>query len=118
VLEMGSWDANVKGRPSHPGIPLEANNGLKNLRGTVSLARGDDPNSGEADFFINIDANGALDQGPDDHDNKTGYAVFGEVVDGMNVVDTISNVPVGDHGPMKGEAPVTPILISKVSILK
>lgn len=118
VLEMGSWDANVKGRPVHPGgVPLEANNGLKNLRGAVSLARGDDPNSGQADFFINIDANGALDQAPDDHDNKTGYAVFGTVTDGMDVVDRISNVPVGDHGPMKGEAPVTPILISKVSVI-
>jgi len=118
VLEMGSWDANVKGRPVHPGgVPLEANNGLRNLRGAVSLARGDDPSSGQADFFINIDANGALDQAPDDHDNKTGYAVFGEVTDGMEVVDRISTVPVGDHGPMKGEAPVTPILITKVSVI-
>lgn len=114
VLEMGSWDANVKGRPGHPGpVPLEADNGLSNLRGTVSLAHGDDPNSAQADFFLNLDNNSALD-----HDaTHVGYAVFGQVVSGMDVADAISVVPVGDHGPMKGEAPVDPILIRKISLL-
>jgi cyclophilin family peptidyl-prolyl cis-trans isomerase len=117
VIEMGSWDANVKGRPGHPGIALEADNGLSNLRGTVALAHGDDPNSGQADFFINLDDNSGLDRKKDDIAGKTGFAVFGEVAAGMEVADAIAAVPVGDHGPMPGQAPVTPILIQKVSVL-
>ena len=118
VLEMGSWDANVKGRAGHPGpVPLEADNGLSNLRGAVSLARGDDPTSAQADFFLNLDNNSALDHKQTDTANTTGYAVFGQVVSGMEVADAISLVPVGDHGPMPGEAPVTPILIKKISVV-
>lgn len=110
IIEMGSWDANVKGRPVHKGVKLEAGNGLSNLRGAVALAHGDDPNSGTADFFIDLADNTPLDKDP-------GFAVFGEVVSGMEVADAISSVPVGDHGPMPGAAPIDPILIKKVSIL-
>jgi cyclophilin family peptidyl-prolyl cis-trans isomerase len=117
VIQMGSWDANVKGRPGHAPSPLEADNGLSNLRGTVALAHGEDPNSAQADFFINLADNTALDRSKDDSGNKTGYTVFGQVVAGMDVVDKIAEVPVGDHGPMPGQAPVDPIVIQKVSRL-
>jgi cyclophilin family peptidyl-prolyl cis-trans isomerase len=117
AIQMGSWDANVKGRPGHAPSPLEANNGLSNLRGSVALAHGDDPNSASADFFINTADNIALDHKPEDSGNTTGFTVFGQVVSGMDVVDAISQVPVGDHGPMPGQAPVDPILIKKVSIV-
>jgi peptidyl-prolyl cis-trans isomerase A (cyclophilin A) len=117
AIQMGSWDANVKGRPGHAPSPLEANNGLSNLRGSVALAHGDDPNSASADFFINTANNIALDHKPDDSGNTTGFTVFGQVVSGMDVVDAISQVPVGDHGPMPGQAPVDPILITKVTIV-
>ena len=63
VIEMGSWDAKGKGRPGHKGVALEADNGLSNLRGTVALAHGDDPNSATADFFINLADNTPLDAG-------------------------------------------------------
>lgn len=117
AIQMGSWDANVKGRPGHAPSPLEADNGLSNLRGTVALAHGDDPNSASADFFINTADNTALDHKKDDPGNTTGFTVFGEVTSGMDVVDAISNVPVGDHGPMPGQAPIDPILIKKVSVV-
>ncbi|HEY4274845.1 MAG TPA: peptidylprolyl isomerase [Rhizomicrobium sp.] len=117
VVQMGSWDANVKGRPpGHGPTPLEANNGLSNLRGTVALAHGADLMA-SADFFINLSDNKSLDHLADDTFNVTGFTVFGQVTSGMDVVDAISAVPVGDHGPMPGQAPVDPILIKKVSIV-
>jgi len=117
VIQMGSWDANVKGRPpGHGPTPLEADNGLSNLRGTVALAHGADLMA-SADFFINLADNKPLDHLKDDTFNVTGFTVFGQVTSGMDVVDAISAVPVGDHGPMPGQAPVDPILIKKVSIV-
>ena len=114
VIQMGSFDAKGQGRGIDPGpVPLEAGNGLINAKGAVALAHGDDPNSAAADFFIDVDDNPALDKS----DNSVGYAVFGQVSAGMDVVNQISQVPVGDNGPMKGQAPVDPILIKKVSIV-
>lgn len=119
VIQMGSFDAHGKGRGIHPGgLPLEANNGLSNLRGAVAMGRGDAPDSATAEFFINLVDNTALDHKADDAANTTGYAVFGEVASGMDVVDAIGNVPVGDNGPMPGQAPVTPIVVKKVTLLK
>jgi peptidyl-prolyl cis-trans isomerase A (cyclophilin A) len=116
IIQMGSWDANVKGRPGHAPSPLEANNGLSNLRGTVALAHGDDLLA-SADFFVNVADNLALDHKAEDHGNATGFTVFGQVVSGMDVVDAISKVPVGEHGPMPGQAPVDPILIKNVTMV-
>jgi cyclophilin family peptidyl-prolyl cis-trans isomerase len=114
VIQMGSFGAHNKGRGIHPGgVPLEAGNGLHNLRGTAALAHGDDPNSATADFFINVADDTALDKS----DTAMGYAVFGQVIDGMDVADKINQVAVGDDGPMKGQAPVDPILIKKISII-
>ena len=119
VIQMGSWDAQGKGRPIHPGgLPLEAANGLSNLRGTVALARAEAPDSAAAEFFINLADNLPLDHKADDPGNTTGYAVFGQVTAGMDVVDAIGNVPTGDNGPMPGQAPITPIVVKKVSLLK
>ena len=116
IIQMGSWDANVKGRPGHAPSPLEANNGLSNLRGTAALAHGADLMA-SADFFINVADNTLLDHNATDTGNSTGFTVFGQVTSGMDVVDAISNVAVGDHGPMPGAAPVDPILINKVTIV-
>jgi cyclophilin family peptidyl-prolyl cis-trans isomerase len=119
VIQMGSFDANGKGRGIHPGpVPLEANNGLSNLRGTVAMARAEAPDSATAEFFINLADNMPLDHKADDVANTTGYAVFGQVLSGMDVVDAIGQVPTGDNGPMPGQAPVTPIIIKKVTLLK
>jgi len=120
VIQMGSWEAHMKGRGYVPKpVPLEANNGLHNLRGTVALARAAAPDSAGPEFFISLDDNTSqLDHSPSDPGNTTGYAVFGQVTAGMEVVDAIGNVPVGDDGPMPGQAPVDPILIRKISVLK
>jgi cyclophilin family peptidyl-prolyl cis-trans isomerase len=119
VIQMGSFDANGKGRGIHPGgVPLEANNGLSNLRGTVALGRADAPDSATAEFYINLADNTPLDHKADDPGNTTGYAVFGQVTAGMDVVDAIAQVPTGDNGPMPGQAPVTPIIVKKVTLLK
>ncbi len=119
VIQMGSFDAKGKGRPIHKGIvPLEANNGLSNLRGTVALGREEGPDTAKAEFYINLADNTPLDHKADDPGNTTGYAVFGQVISGMEVVDAIGNVPVGDNGPMPGQAPVDPIIVKKVALLK
>ena len=120
VIQMGSWEAHMKGRGYHPvPVPLEANNGLHNLRGTVALARAEAPDSAGPEFFISLADNTAqLDHAPGDPGNTTGYAVFGQVTGGMDVVDAIGKVAVGDDGPIPGQAPVEPILIRKISLLK
>lgn len=119
VIQMGSWTAQMKGRPVHKGpVPLEANNGLHNLRGTLALGREEAPDSAKAEFFINLIDNTGLDHSADDPGNSSGYAVFGQVTDGMDVVDAIGNVPTGDGGPMPGQWPQTPVVVKKVTILK
>src|ERR1700761_1730152 len=78
VIQMGSFDANGKGRGIHPGgLPLEANNGLSNLRGAVAMGRAEAPDSATAEFYINLVDNTPLDHKADDPGNTTGYAVFG-----------------------------------------
>jgi len=119
VIQMGSWDAAGKGRGVDPApVPLEANNGLSNLRGTVALGREEAPDTAKAEFYINLVDNTRLDHKAEDPGNSTGYAVFGQVTSGMEVVDAIGQVPTGDNGPMPGQAPITPIVVTKVSVLK
>jgi cyclophilin family peptidyl-prolyl cis-trans isomerase len=117
VIQAGSYDAMGKPRDVHDPIPLETANARSNLRGTIAMGHGDEPNSARAEFFINLaDAKG-LDRQPDDMDNKTGFAAFGHVIGGMDVVDRISKVPLGGGvGPFADAAPVTAVVIQKVMI--
>jgi len=118
VVQMGSFDAAGRGRGVHDGIVSESNNGLKNLRGTLAMAHGDGPTSTMAEFFITLAANAAMDHQANDTGVATGYTVFAQVVEGMDVVDKIAEVPVKDGGPMAGTIfPVTPITITRVSVL-
>jgi peptidyl-prolyl cis-trans isomerase A (cyclophilin A) len=120
LIQMGSWDAKGLGRSDIIGIkrvPLEVKNGLSNVRGTVGLARGEEPDSAGADFFINVGDESPLDAAKDVPGNTTGYAVFGKVIAGLSVVDAIDHVKTGGLGPMEGQAPMVPILISKVTIV-
>jgi peptidyl-prolyl cis-trans isomerase A (cyclophilin A) len=114
LIQGGSWDGPAHARGVHKPIPLEA--GLKNLRGAIAMARGE-PDSATAEFFIDIIDAPSLDHQDSDTGNTTGFAVFGNVVAGMEVVDKIGKAPVGDNGPMKGQAPVDPITILKVQLL-
>ncbi len=99
----------------HPGIKNEWKNGLKNKRGTIAMARlGRQPDSATSQFFINVVDNGSLDQPRD----GAGYAVFGKVVEGMDVVDKIRNVDVGAHANIPGNnVPVEPVVINAAKLL-
>jgi len=119
VIQAGSFDAKGNARPSHAPIPLESASGLRNLRGSIAMARTSDPNSATAEFFIDIDNLPSLDADSGAAPNTTGYAVFGQVTGGMDVVDKIVAVPTGGtNGPFPPEAtPMTPVVIKKVTIL-
>lgn len=106
MIQGGGMDANLRERPTRPPIKNEATNGLSNKRGSVAMARTNDPDSATAQFFINVEDNGRLDYGP----GSAGYAVFGEVIEGMAVVDRIVSVPTTSKGHHE-KVPLTPILI-------
>ena len=117
VIQAGSYDAMGKPRGIHPGIPLETLTAQSNLKGTITSAHGDEPNSGHAEFFINLADNRGLDHQPDDFGNKTGFTAFGKVIEGMDVVDAISKVQLGGGiGPFGDAAPAEPVIIQKVTI--
>jgi cyclophilin family peptidyl-prolyl cis-trans isomerase len=92
-----------------PPIRNEANNGLRNLRGTIAMARTNDPNSATAQFFINVKDNPFLDFGM----RGAGYAVFGEVLEGMDVVDKIAAIPTATKNGLN-DVPTTPIVIKTI----
>jgi cyclophilin family peptidyl-prolyl cis-trans isomerase len=118
VVQMGSWGADGKGRGWNPvPVPLEANNGLKNTKFAVALPRGDNPTGAGPDFFINMRDNPSLDRKPDDP--NSGFAVFGEVTpDSRAVVQAIDDAAVGGgYGPFGAWAPVTPIVIRRISVV-
>ena len=117
VIQAGSYDAMGKPRNVHDPIPLETANAQSNLRGTIAMGHDVDPNSARAEFFINLRDTPQLDREPGDMDNKTGYAAFGKVSQGMDVVDAIAMVPLGGGiGPFGDAAPMTPVIIQKVVI--
>ena len=118
VIQGGSVGANGNGKPVHEPIPLEANNGLSNLRGTITMARASEPASATAEFFINLVDNTGLNQEAGDTENRTGYAVFGRVVSGMETVDLITQLPLGGgYGPFPANAPLIPAIIRSATIL-
>ena|ERR1700761_2783218 len=118
VIQAGSIDADGNGRPTKAPIKLESGNGLMNVRGAVAMARSGDPNSAAAEFFIDLADNAALDAHPGDAPGTTGYAVFGHVSDGMDVVDKIAAVQLGgSKGPFAPDAaPATPVIINKMTV--
>jgi cyclophilin family peptidyl-prolyl cis-trans isomerase len=113
VIQGGGVNTEYKAAPTQKQIPNEAGNGLKNLRGTVGLARASGPHSGDRQFYVNVADNADLDPLP----TRFGYAVFGRVVEGMEVVDRISVSPTGAMGPFKQEAPMQAVVIQKIDLL-
>jgi peptidyl-prolyl cis-trans isomerase A (cyclophilin A) len=103
----------MREKPTSKPIENEASNGLHNGVGTVAMARTEDPNSATAQFFINVHDNAFLDARP----GNPGYAVFGKVVSGMDVVDKIRDVQTTTKG-MYENVPVTPVIIKKATIEK
>ncbi|HEF5152696.1 peptidylprolyl isomerase [Burkholderia multivorans] len=113
MIQGGGYKANFDEKPTRAPIPLESRNGLKNLTGTIAMARTSDPNSATAQFFINTVDNSGLDY-PNPDGN--GYAVFGKVVSGLDVVKKIEAVPTTSRGPMQ-DVPAQPIVIESASIV-
>ncbi|MFT7724637.1 MAG: peptidylprolyl isomerase [Roseateles sp.] len=113
MVQTGGYDARLNQRPTRPPIPLESHNGLSNVRGTLAMARTNDPNSATSQFFINVADNPRLDGEPGDP--ASGYAVFGQVIEGMDVVDRIRAAEVAPRG-MHQHLPVTPISITRAVI--
>jgi peptidyl-prolyl cis-trans isomerase B (cyclophilin B) len=110
MAQGGGYDGAFEKKPVRDAVENEADNGLKNTRGTVAMARTSDPHSATAQFFVNVKDNGFLD-----HTGKNssgwGYAVFGKVTSGMDVVDKMVAVATGSKGPFSKDAPLENILI-------
>lgn len=117
MIQGGGFTPDLRQKPTRPSIPNEAKNGLSNKRGSVAMARTPDPNSATAQFFINLVDNRNLDFVSDERAETWGYAVFAEVVEGMDVVDKIKAVPTGPKGPFRSDVPLTDVVIEKVEIL-
>ena len=111
MIQGGGMTADMKEKETKPPVVLESKNGLTNQRGTIAMARTSDPNSATAQFFINVKDNDFLNQ--DKSRDGNGYAVFGKVIEGMDVVDKIKATPTGP-----GDVPVQPIIIKKATVEK
>jgi peptidyl-prolyl cis-trans isomerase A (cyclophilin A) len=115
MIQGGGMKADLSEKPTRPPIALESRSGLTNVRGTLAMARTMDPNSATAQFFINVKDNPFLDQANARDGN--GYAVFGKVVSGMDVVDKIKAVPVGEKSGHQN-VPTSPVTIKKATLEK
>ena len=109
MIQCGGMDENMEQKTPHAPIKNEADNGLGNDRGTLAMARTNVVDSATSQFFINLSDNTFLNHGGRDF----GYAVFGKVIEGMDVVDKIATVETGNHG-MHGDVPVEPVVMTRV----
>ncbi|MBC7940062.1 MAG: peptidylprolyl isomerase, partial [Chitinophagaceae bacterium] len=115
MIQGGGYKLDMSEKPTRPPIALESRNGLQNLRGTIAMARTANPASATAQFFINVADNARLDQA--NARDGEGYAVFGKVVEGMDVVDKIRTTPTEARGPHQN-VPLTPVIIRKATLEK
>ncbi len=111
MIQGGGYTPGLKLKEPENTIANESGNGLKNLRGTIAMARTTDPHSAAAQFFINVVDNASLNPQPD----RWGYAVFGYVIQGMEVADRIAQVPTGPQGNFSQDVPQIPIIIKTAS---
>lgn len=113
MIQGGGFDADLNQKPTKAPIELESKNGLKNKKYSLAMARTSVPNSATSQFFINVTDNAMLDHpNPDGH----GYAVFGDVIEGSDVIEAIKAVPTGVKNGM-GDVPLTTVTIIKASIV-
>jgi cyclophilin family peptidyl-prolyl cis-trans isomerase len=113
MIQGGGYATDYSVRKTGEPVPNESGNGLLNVRGTVGLARSANPHSGDAQFFVNLVDNMDLNPLP----SRWGYAVFGHVVEGMEVVDQIGLTPTGAQGPLQANAPLKPVVIEQITVL-
>lgn len=115
MIQGGGYTADLKEKPTHDPIPLEARNGLRNDKYTIAMARTSYPHSATSQFFINVADNDFLNA--ERAQDGQGYAVFGQVVDGTDTVDKIAGVKTGTRGFMEN-VPVEPVVIKEAKVLK
>ncbi|VAW40182.1 Peptidyl-prolyl cis-trans isomerase PpiA precursor [hydrothermal vent metagenome] len=117
MIQGGGFDADLTRKTTREPIQNEATNGLKNSRGTIAMARMNAQHSATSQFFINVQDNPALDYISKENSRTWGYAVFGKVIDGMDVVDEIRFTETGPNPPFRSDVPIKTMLIKKVSVL-
>lgn len=111
MIQGGGVTLDMKTKEPGDAIFNESGNGMTNMRGTIAMARTGDPHSAKAQFFINVNDNTRLDPQPD----RWGYAVFGYVIEGMDVVDAIALVRTGPGGDFSQDVPIVPIVVKQAS---
>ncbi len=114
VAQGGGYTADHQLKQPRGTVVNESGNGLTNRRGTLGMARLEAPHSATGQFFVNLADNPDLNPLA----SRWGYAVFGEVVEGMDVIDRIAHVPTGEWGPFKQDAPLKPVVIEKATIVE
>jgi peptidyl-prolyl cis-trans isomerase B (cyclophilin B) len=117
MIQGGGFTQEYEQKKTYDPIENEADNGLKNLRGTIAMARTNDPHSATAQFFINVKDNNFLNY-TSSTPRGWGYTVFGKVTEGMEIVDKIKEVPTGSHGrDFPTDVPQSPVIIEKVYVV-
>ena len=116
MIQGGGMDANMKEKSTNAPIQNDADNGLKNEVGTIAMARTSDPHSATAQFFINVKDNSFLNFSGK-NPQGWGYAVFGKVTEGMDIVNKIKGVPTGKYG-FHADVPTTPVVITHAKVIE
>jgi peptidyl-prolyl cis-trans isomerase B (cyclophilin B) len=116
MIQGGGMDANMKEKSTNAPIQNEADNGLKNEVGTIAMARTSDPHSATAQFFINVKDNSFLNFSGK-NPQGWGYAVFGKVTEGMDIVNKIKGVPTGKYG-FHADVPTSPVVITHAKVIE
>lgn len=114
VIQGGGYTRTFVERPTRDPIAYEGENGLANKRGALAMARTSDPNSASSQWFINLVDNDRLNHRVTDLGPVYGYAVFGEVIEGLDIVDAIAAIPTGAGGPFPSEVPAETVMVERV----
>ena len=117
MIQGGGFTPDYERKTTNPPVINEADNGLKNLRGTIAMARTKNPHSATTQFFINVKDNDSLDYTSKSSPRGWGYAVFGQVIKGMNVVDKIRQVKTGPGGVFSSDVPQEMVVIKRMSVV-
>lgn len=115
MAQGGGYTPSLKLKEKGQTIANESGNGLTNVRGTIAMARTNDPHSANSQFFINVADNSRLDPTKSQYNGRWGYTVFGYVIEGMEVVDAIVESKTGPGGEFRKDVPMIPVIIKKVS---
>ena len=117
MAQAGGYTPEMTLKEDDRTIPNESGNGLSNVRGSIAMARTGDPHSANTQFFINVVDNDRLDPKKGTYRGNWGYAVFGAVIEGMEIVDKIVNAETSPNGPGGSPMPIKPIVINKMSMI-